>query len=690
MGPDGVAPEPLERALAEVALKPADVHLDAQFQASLGGDKFALPVRTFLMSRPLEIPYVLSHTRGGIVKAGTTPHALLEGMLAKVNVRMRRGEGGWPGLTEFEKSIAGAVVPLAEVIRTLDEKMGQPLGDRDLERLQKSARAVPRDVQKAACVVLYASVSAAEWHRLAFERVHDLLTPEFVQDLTAMFCSPGHTPPRSLERVAEQTDFASLYAGAEDLTLGVERALDLLRDRRTTETFAFNEQTPLGRIVLRAGKSGPEGEVPEGESPLLLLDLDGDDVYHTGGAAVGPDRPVSVLIDLGGNDRYEAPETSTGSFGSGVLGYGILVDTGGNDKYQGGGLSQGVGLLGVGMLIDLGNGRDTYDAVATSQGAGAFGVGLLLDEGGGDTFRSFTQSQGFGFTLGCGYLLNLGKGDDSYTLRNDSTGDATTDARPTAGVARFPSAQDPQHNASLGQGCGMGRRGDLSDGHSWAGGFGLLYDAGGNDTYRAEVMAQGCGYWYGVGCLIDDSGDDKYHAFWYGQGAAAHFAVGALLDYAGNDTYVCDAAVAQGAAHDGSVAWLVDAAGNDSYRSPTLSLGAAAVGSIGVFLDVAGDDRYEAASAGTAAANPWHVAGGARTEQWGSYLEDQLNLGLFLDCGGRDTYTGLPGRDNHIWRDPAEYPALGLRSEYGVGVDADNGGFSPVRLHPLTEAAGEK
>ena len=578
-------------------------------------------------------------------------------------------------------------MPLAEVIRTLDEKMGQPLGDRDLERLQKSARTVPRDVQEAACVVLYASVSAAEWHRLAFERVHDLLTPDFVQDLVAAFCSPGRTPPRALERVAEQTDFASLYAGAEDLTLGVERALDLLRDRRTTETFAFNEPTPMGSIVLRAGKSDPEGEVLEGESPLLLLDLDGDGVYHTGGAAVGPDRPVSVLIHLGGNNRYEAPETSTGSFGSGVLGYGILVAVGGNDVYKGGGLSQGAGLLGVGMLLDLGKGHHTYDAVATSQGAGAFGVGLLLDEEGGDTFRSFTQSQGFGFTLGCGYLLNLGKGNDSYTLRNDAVGDQTSASRPTA---RFPSAQDPEHNASLGQGCGMGRRGDLSDGHSWAGGYGLLYDAGGNDTYRAEVMAQGCGYWYGVGCLIDDSGDDTYHAYWYGQGAAAHYAVGALLDYAGNDSYTCDAAVAQGAAHDGSVAWLVDTEGNDTYRAPALALGAASVGSIGIFLDVAGDDRYEAVAAGTGAANPSHVTGGARTEKWGSYLEDQLNLGLFMDCGGRDTFTGLPGREGHVWRDPAEHPELALRSECGVGIDADNAGLPPVRLHPLTAGTASR
>ena len=61
-----------------------------------------------------------------------------------------------------------------------------------------------------------------------------------------------------------------------------------------------------------------------------------------------------------------------------------------------------------------------------------------------------------------------------------------------------------------------------------------------------------------------------------------------------------------------------------------------------------------------------------------------MNAGIFLDCGGRDTYAGMPGRDNTVWRGRKDYPNLNIPCELGVGVDTETSGSSPVRLTPYT------
>ena len=57
---------------------------------------------------------------------------------------------------------------------------------------------------------------------------------------------------------------------------------------------------------------------------------------------------------------------------------------------------------------------------------------------------------------------------------------------------------------------GNGRRGDYLDGHSLAGGVGILFDQEGIDHYVSGVFGQGVGYWEGVGILWDAAGDDVY------------------------------------------------------------------------------------------------------------------------------------------------------------------------------------
>ena len=66
---------------------------------------------------------------------------------------------------------------------------------------------------------------------------------------------------------------------------------------------AFRWDTPYGRIVIDgAGDTTYEDDT----AYLLILDLDGNDTYHAGGGATGLDCPISVLIDVRGNDRYIA------------------------------------------------------------------------------------------------------------------------------------------------------------------------------------------------------------------------------------------------------------------------------------------------------------------------------------------------------------------------------------------------
>ena len=140
----------------------------------------------------------------------------------------------------------------------------------------------------------------------------------------------------------------------------------------------------------------------------LVVDLGGADLHRNSAGAASPfdnGLPVSVTIDLGGNDRYDAPiPTTSGSWlaqGAGFLGVGFLVDTQGNDTYRivtneelGFSAGQGMGELGVGVLADFA-GADTYELSATGpsiqqaigQGQSYAGVGVLFDQQGDDVHR---------------------------------------------------------------------------------------------------------------------------------------------------------------------------------------------------------------------------------------------------------------------------------------------------------------
>jgi hypothetical protein len=377
------------------------------------------------------------------------------------------------------------------------------------------------------------------------------------------------------------------------------------------------------------------------------LDAGGDDRYETG-AAASFERPVSILLDFGGNDLYQAGADTVGpGFGAGLLGVGVLVDASGDDRYQAGHLSLGAGFYGVGILSDL-VGNDHYAGLTVSQGAGLFGVGILSDLDGNDRYHAFQQAQGYGYVRGAGLLIDR-TGDDQYIADDEQI--------------RYPSPQSRENNASLSQGFGFGKRADYIDGHSLAGGIGLLIDGDGDDTYRCGVFGQGAAYWYGTGILADAGGDDSYEGIWYVQGSGAHFALGVLWEGDGDDTYRATRNMAIGAGHDFSLGFLYERAGDDRYEAPNLSLGGGNANGIGLFWDLRGDDQYSVVAETT--------LGRANTGSRGGPRDLMETLGIFLDTGGIDSYPAskeYAGNDR-LWTQTGRNTEQPLDTERGVGFD---------------------
>ena len=163
-----------------------------------------------------------------------------------------------------------------------------------------------------------------------------------------------------------------------------------------------------------------------------------------------------------------------------------------------------------------------------------------------------------------------------------------------------PSPQTAQHNVSLAQGAGFGRRAHPGDGHSLGGGWGILADGAGNDHYKCGVFGQGVAYWYSVGMLIDFGGDDTYDGVWYVQGAAAHYAVASMCDLGGSDHYSASIAQSQGHGHDYSIGWLHDddrPADHDIFEGPGSKLGEGHYNGLGFFWHHGGKAEYRNSAA---------------------------------------------------------------------------------------------
>lgn len=652
-------------ALAQCGLALDELKVDQVNRALWGGDKYRLSYFDVLMAEPLQIsPFVQRQTDMLLANSNNITTTLIAAQ-GRLNQGVRLGLTGdvlepyWKRVEELGPDcLAVAMLELDQYAGKTDAKIADYITS-DYEALDP----VLRD---NAALLLFVMPDALEYRRLGLtEPITALgLNPQEVYDnvLNSTLANEqddeveGETETMLLiEQLLDHVDFALLNTGATLLALAVQKVCDNLKleqERLAQSHNYYTYNTALGTLAIGdASNRYYIDTLPF----LLILSTTANQRQPTEAINIAYSNPISLSISLTGDAKSSFRQSSSGA---GVFGYAILVDLSGNDGYgspspvSGG---QGFGLFGTGILFDV-EGDDTYSGLSACQGSGTYGTGLLIDGGGDDRYECYQQGQGFGFTKGVGLLLDV-TGNDTY-IANDTD-------------IKFPSAQSAEHNGSLSQGFGFGRRGDYLDGHSWAGGVGMLVDGAGDDSYSCGIFGQGGAYWYGVGILADKGGDDAYFGQWYCQGSAAHFALGVLQDTAGNDSYTGKMNMCGGAGHDFSLGWLEDRAGNDAYDMPNLSLGGGNANGVGVFWDCAGDDSY--LSNGI-------TLGQASVAGTGSLRDFIMTLGVFVDGSGADVYLergseGQPSTsfsfccNNWKWSRPgASSPPV--PGEHGCGIDA--------------------
>jgi hypothetical protein len=98
-----------------------------------------------------------------------------------------------------------------------------------------------------------------------------------------------------------------------------------------------------------------------------------------------------------------------------------------------------------------------------------------------------------------------------------------------------------------------------------------------------------------------------------------------------------------------------------------LSLGAAHDNSTALFVDAQGSDQYQVT------APACRALGATRISEAGTLRENLLNLGLFMDLAGDDSYPAhcAEVRNNSKWRSARAQPGLNLRGEAGAGLDGE-------------------
>lgn len=608
-----------DSALLQVGLSHDDVRFDQDEMATWGGDRWVTDYFRMLHKNPFKLPKYGQINLESLTGRVGNLTSLLSDAGKKIGHPIRRGLIGdqLAGYTQTTDSL-----PIESFMRGKGV-----LTEAEFEPLRKKID------------LLFAVVDTEE--QLFLRGLGEGNKDKYREKLFEFFTDEEEGDTDWVEKLAEMLDFDYLYAGGQDLAEAVRRIADSL-EQCSFPSRSIEFKSRHGLIVV--GTSGSDNYrylTP----PLLIIDGGGDDLYEFSGS--NPDFPFSAIVDPGGNDIYRSTDSRQPGIGGSVLGMSVVIDLKGNDRYEAASLAQGAGLFGLGLMLDL-TGDDLYSGDMFVQGTGLFGIGIMADSTGNDSLYCVTQSQGFGYTRGCGLLVN-GEGDDRYIAENDTLLNA--------------SSQSNTDNNSLAQGCGFGKRADYSDGHSWAGGVGILADGSGSDRYSAGLFAQGCAYWFSIGMLLDGSGDDSYDGIWYVQGSGAHFGVGLLDDFDGDDRYNPNSDpknMAVGAGHDFTIGFLNERGGNDSYNVPNLSLGGGNVNGIGIFVDHQGDDVYRTKQ-GTTLGRAHGSTNGPRSLLY--------TIGLFIDRSGNDSYSADWAKEKSRWRAPRTDETNPSPYEIGVGID---------------------
>ncbi|MBU3740749.1 MAG: hypothetical protein FGM24_00525 [Candidatus Kapabacteria bacterium] len=545
-----------------------------------------------------------------------------------------------------------AATDIAALIRTgyglTDVSAGRflPLPDSSNPTVDSMPAALPFHVRRLVAHINAALDDAAPWYRKAIaetpieRRLRDAPATERARKALAL--AQALWRDDRLDQMATSDvdampllrtfDRRSMAFASVILAAHLDSALKEYRSADSAQPFSGTGRWrivhPMGTILITGSTADT---ITAADDAMCVIDLGGNDLYIGAvGCAIGPSRPFGIVVDMGGDDRYTAQD-DTLSIGSAVFGVSLLVDVAGSDIYHGLTSSIGSAWFGTAAVIDMrGNDQYTVDGIY-GQGAGTAGVGLVDDRAGDDVYIIAAEGQAFAQTYGAGLLVDRG-GNDRYTARLDGA----------------PSELYLGQSVSRAQGAAFGRRADLGDGHSLSGGVAMLADAAGDDIYTAAAWSQGCGYWWAAGFLEDLDGNDTYINGKYSLGAGAHFAIGCIADLRGDDAYNVDNddAVNQyhGHARDGSIGVAFDGDGNDRYHFRSHCGGSADLGSIGLFWDRAGDDTYDvlfdppADADSTSWANTPPMGTATVYEPFGTFRDDVLTVGVFIDGSGTDAY----------------------------------------------------
>lgn len=533
-------------------------------------------------------------------------------------------------------------------------------------------------------ILAYALQNLADiiyWRHLAFRNC-DPATMQKVFDNRDLPSnqSDGTVYYPEIDDLARDVDWPSLHYAALKSAALVEIIADsLIAFGGVPVNLSFELMTPCGKIAFLGAEclKGKKEKIYNAVNTLIVVDF-GNSAKFSGacGATSKLSNPVSLFIDLGGDDVYES-NSENHSMGAGVLGVGVLLDVAGNDRYYGKDFSQGAGLFGVGILGDL-NGDDQYSAELAAQGCGYFGIGLCLDASGKDQYYLYGDGQGFGGVGGGVGVLADYSGDDKYT------------AEPYSKVFnRGDYHSNMVINGNGAQGAGFGRRGDGTDGHAWAGGLGAIIDISGNDHYLSGNWTLGCGYWFATGIAFDGAGDDIYESCYFTQGSGAHYCNGILIDEGGNDKHELyeTAGAALGFGWDYTNAFLINIGGDDSYKAKMISMGLAQIRSNGFLFDIGGDDTYALGQGTPGLGEATYRDDYRKPSKLTPYYTYCNSLGCFIDIGGIDRYisysdsTSAPhsrALDNQIWLAPAPSDSSYGAGNFGIGIDIDSGKISEL------------
>ena len=377
-----------------------------------------------------------------------------------------------------------------------------------------------------------------------------------------------------------------------------------------------------------------EGKHVYEEDYKILIDRGGNDVYRNSAGGADPERndlDVSVVVDLAGNDKYQAMTPLRG--GSRVVqgaaiagGVGMLVDQAGNDHYaiesrplltppdSSGAVGQGAAITGFGLLADY-EGNDTYEVLSKDPGQGAFalgsgatgGLGVLYEAGGDDRYKVEAEpihilDQDRIPHPRTSFATGVGVGAIGTGLFADAAGKDKVLIEARNGIKGRMDPPDLESASAVAQGVGLGSLGVgvAIFGEGSVDARLVVHNDIPSDNEDAAAVAQAVGLGGGVGlapgpfgALYDAGGDDSYVAAARsrrseqsgGSVIVAHGAsiggTGILVEAAGNDRYVAEAdaearraagavAVAQGAGYSGGgVGYIEDRSGADAYTSST-------------------------------------------------------------------------------------------------------------------------